>query len=49
MFFLLQENIVRFGGDPGQVTVMGHGAGAACLTFLVVSPATQGKAGADRG
>ncbi|XP_068229319.1 neuroligin-3-like isoform X2 [Palaemon carinicauda] len=38
----VQENIVRFGGDPGQVTVMGHGTGAACLNFLVVSPAATG-------
>ncbi|XP_068214021.1 neuroligin-1-like [Palaemon carinicauda] len=35
----VQENIVRFGGDPGQVTVMGHGTGAACLNYLVISPA----------
>ncbi|XP_047482940.1 neuroligin-3-like [Penaeus chinensis] len=35
----VQENIVRFGGDPGHVTVMGHGTGAACLNFLVISPA----------
>ncbi|XP_064079059.1 neuroligin-4, X-linked-like [Macrobrachium nipponense] len=38
----VQENIVRFGGDPGQVTVMGHGTGAACLNFLVISPAAVG-------
>ncbi|KAK7068208.1 Carboxylesterase [Halocaridina rubra] len=38
----VQENIVWFGGDPGQVTVMGHGTGAACLNFLVISPAAQG-------
>ncbi|XP_068214004.1 neuroligin-1-like [Palaemon carinicauda] len=35
----VQVNIVRFGGDPGQVTVMGHGTGAACLNYLVISPA----------
>ncbi|XP_068214046.1 neuroligin-4, Y-linked-like [Palaemon carinicauda] len=39
----VQENIVRFGGDPGQVTVMGHGTGAACLNFLVISPAATGQ------
>ncbi|XP_068213907.1 neuroligin-2-like [Palaemon carinicauda] len=38
----VQENIVRFGGDPGQVTVMGHGTGAACLNYLVISPAATG-------
>ncbi|XP_068213969.1 neuroligin-4, X-linked-like [Palaemon carinicauda] len=38
----VQENIVRFGGDPGQVTVMGHVTGAACLNYLVISPAATG-------
>ncbi|XP_068230849.1 neuroligin-4, X-linked-like [Palaemon carinicauda] len=38
----VQENIVHFGGDPGQVTVMGHGTGAACLNFLIVSPTATG-------
>ncbi|XP_068205402.1 neuroligin-1-like [Palaemon carinicauda] len=38
----VQENIVRFRGDPGQVTVMGHGTGAACLNYLVISPAATG-------
>ncbi|XP_069159252.1 LOW QUALITY PROTEIN: neuroligin-4, X-linked [Procambarus clarkii] len=38
----VQENIVRFGGDPGHVTVMGHSTGAACLNFLVISPAAAG-------
>ncbi|XP_068213657.1 neuroligin-3-like [Palaemon carinicauda] len=38
----VQENIVRFGGDPGQVTVMGHGTGAACLNYLIISPAASG-------
>lgn len=41
----VQENIVRFGGDPGHVTVMGHGTGAACLNFLVISPAATGESG----
>lgn len=39
----VQENIVRFSGDPGHVTVMGHGTGAACLNFLVISPAATGE------
>ncbi|XP_068214037.1 neuroligin-4, Y-linked-like [Palaemon carinicauda] len=39
----VQENIVRFGGDPGQVTVMGHGTGAACLNYLVITPAATGQ------
>jgi len=35
----LQENAAEFGGDPGSVTLMGHGTGAACATFLMTSPA----------
>ncbi|XP_068214047.1 neuroligin-1-like [Palaemon carinicauda] len=38
----VQENFVRFGGDPGQVTVMGHGTGSACLNYLVISPPATG-------
>ncbi|XP_068214025.1 neuroligin-4, X-linked-like [Palaemon carinicauda] len=38
----VQENIIRFRGDPGQVTVMGHGTGAAFLNYLVISPAATG-------
>ena len=39
----VQENIARFGGDPRQVTVMGYGSGAACLNFLLISPAAKGQ------
>ncbi|XP_024081737.1 neuroligin-4, Y-linked-like [Cimex lectularius] len=35
----LQENIVYFGGDPGNVTLMGQGTGAACVHFLMTSSA----------
>ncbi|KAK3928376.1 Neuroligin-4, Y-linked [Frankliniella fusca] len=35
----LQENAAAFGGDPGSVTLMGHGTGAACVQLLVMSPA----------
>ena len=38
----VQENIQNFGGNEKQVTVMGHKAGAACLSFLIISPATRG-------
>ncbi|XP_068214076.1 neuroligin-2-like [Palaemon carinicauda] len=41
--YWVQENIVHFGGDPGQVTVMGHGTGATCLNYLVISPAATGQ------
>ncbi|KAF5307776.1 hypothetical protein FQR65_LT06647 [Abscondita terminalis] len=35
----LQENIAVFGGDPTNVTVIGHGTGAACVNFLLTSSA----------
>ncbi|XP_043213278.1 neuroligin-2-like [Amphibalanus amphitrite] len=34
----LQDNIEQFGGDPTNVTVMGHGTGAVCSSLLAVSP-----------
>lgn len=41
----IQENIAEFGGDPNSVTLMGHGTGAACVNFLMVSPMAAGGAG----
>lgn len=35
----VQQNIELFGGDPTNVTLLGHGSGAACINFLMVSPA----------
>ncbi|RXG69679.1 Neuroligin-1 [Armadillidium vulgare] len=35
----IQECIGAFGGDPGSVTLLGHGTGAACIQFLMVSAA----------
>lgn len=35
----IQENIQEFGGDPARVTLVGFGAGAACVHFLMTSPA----------
>ncbi|XP_024084408.1 neuroligin-4, X-linked-like [Cimex lectularius] len=34
----LQQNIALFGGDPSNVTMVGHGTGAACINFLMISP-----------
>ncbi|KAF2348119.1 Carboxylesterase type B, partial [Trinorchestia longiramus] len=34
----VHENIAAFKGDPGRVTLFGHAAGAACITYLMVSP-----------
>ncbi|XP_026467212.1 neuroligin-4, X-linked [Ctenocephalides felis] len=35
----IQQNVALFGGDPESVTLMGHGTGAACIHFLMASPA----------
>ncbi|XP_071527711.1 neuroligin-2-like isoform X3 [Panulirus ornatus] len=35
----LKENIAEFGGDPDNVTIFGHGTGAACINFLMTSTA----------
>ncbi|CAH1404724.1 unnamed protein product [Nezara viridula] len=43
----LQENIAYFGGDPGNVTLMGHGTGAACVHFLMTSSAPKGRNGEE--
>ena len=34
----IQENIAEFGGDPMNVTLVGHGYGAACVNLLMMSP-----------
>ena len=38
----VQANIAAFGGDPGNVTIFGHSAGAAAATFLAASPLSKG-------
>lgn len=40
----LQENVAYFGGDPTNVTLVGHGTGASCVNFLMSSTAVpEGK------
>lgn len=39
----VRENISHFGGDPGQVTVMGQSAGAVDVCLLMVSPLARGS------
>ncbi|XP_042909755.1 neuroligin-4, X-linked isoform X1 [Parasteatoda tepidariorum] len=38
----VQENIPEFGGDPKNVTVFGHGHGAAFVNLLMLSPLARG-------
>ncbi|XP_022254096.1 venom carboxylesterase-6-like [Limulus polyphemus] len=38
----VKENIQFFGGDPAKVTVFGHDAGGASVTFHIVSESSRG-------
>jgi len=38
----IADNIDAFGGDPKQVTLFGHGYGAAMVNILLLSPVTRG-------
>ena len=39
----IKDNIEDLNGDPSSVTLMGHGTGAACVNFLMLSPISNGK------
>lgn len=43
----LRENLPAFNGNPDNVTLMGHGTGAALANILIVSPVASGKSDTD--
>jgi len=45
----VKENIRAFDGDPNDVTLVGHGHGAALVNLLMISPVTKGKWGLSLG
>jgi para-nitrobenzyl esterase len=38
----VKANAAAFGGDPGNVTIFGHSAGAGAVAFLAASPVSKG-------
>ena len=38
----VQKNVAEFGGDPRNVTIFGHSAGAGAVNFLAASPRAKG-------
>jgi carboxylesterase type B len=39
----VQQNIVQFGGDPGNVTIFGESAGGASVHHHLLSPLSKGN------
>jgi acetyl esterase/lipase len=39
----VQQNVARFGGDPGNVTIFGQSAGGASVGYHMLSPMSKGK------
>jgi para-nitrobenzyl esterase len=48
----VRDNVAKFGGDPGNVTILGHSAGSMAVSNLLAAPAARGlfaKAIAESG
>lgn len=39
----VRDNIEKFGGDHGKVTICGEGSGGTCVNFHLISPLSRGK------
>ena len=39
----VKDNVEALGGDPQQVTLMGHSTGASCAALLLVSPVSSSE------
>lgn len=38
----VQKNIIHFGGDPNNITLVGHSSGAIALHYHLLSPCSEG-------
>lgn len=45
----IRDNIHKFGGDPGRVTLYGESAGSASVHLHVLSPMSKGRLGLVTG
>lgn len=39
----IQQNIEKFKGNPNNVTISGHEAGATCVNLHLISPLSRGN------
>lgn len=39
----IHENVAKFGGNPANITIMGHDAGGASVSFHLLNPEADSK------